>query len=367
MTSLWGGTGLVQSYFWIYAGWFFLDLLWFGFFRGKDPLGAPRPLPHTMQGDFAGSPSAPGSPVQAIAVSLRPGALRARVARGKYENTACELLLGQYAAGDVVWMDLFKLDTARIPGWDPSAVVERVLEGPADLPGMWDVRKAVAGFGPQRYTRSDSAVVAINRTSEKEYPSRREVRIKNFQEQYVMTVFMNTDDLRRFFMFIDMPGFREQALLLAFGGPAGGSAADGPAVVAADVAPAVVEEDAQEVVAVARPYVIALARHANSPCELTIAQYEVGDLAETFKLDTAHIPGWDPKALVEKIIDGPEELVGKWIVSKAVAGFGPQRYSKPANAVAAINNTSSEKYRSRTEVDIKNQFVSLVNICTRNS
>ena len=307
-----------------------------------------------MQGDFADA----GSPNPA----LRPGALRMHVARGAYNGAGCKLLIGQYAAGDAAFLDLLKLDTALIPGWDPSAVVERVLEGPADLPGMWNVRKAVAGFGPQRFNQTQNAVATIGRTTEKEYLSRREVRIKNYNEQYVMTVFMNTDDLRRFFMFIDMPGFREQALRLAFGGPAVAQA-----IVAVDVQADAMQTDAQEVVAVAvaRPCILALAKYANSPCELTIAQYEVGDLAETFKLETANIPGWDPKALVEKIIEGPEGLKGKWIVSKAVAGFGPQKYARSDHAVRDIKNTTTDKYPSRMEIDIKNQFVSLVIICTR--
>ena len=152
------------------------------------------------------------------------------------------------------------------------------------------------------------------------------------QERYVSTVVLDTLDLVKFFIEIDMPGYRRAAVTKFMG----------------------VES------------VTALIKYNDSPSyPITIGRFPVCSLAATFAIETANVPGWNPDALIEKITEGPPELQGKWIVSKAVAGFGPERYTGDDVAVRDIKNTTTAKYPSRTEFEMQNHQVVLVNFCTR--
>ena len=64
-------------------------------------------------------------------------------------------------------------------------------------------------------------------------------------------------------------------------------------------------------------------------------------------------------------IGTPSGSCAKWIVRKAVAGFGPERYTGDDVAVRDIKNTTTAKYPSRTEFEMQNLQVFLVNLCTR--
>lgn len=107
------------------------------------------------------------------------------------------------------------------------------------------------------------------------------------------------------------------------------------------------------------------AKYGSAHFAIKIASYPVGSLAATFAIKTADVPGWNPNALVDKIVEGPPGLQGKWVVKKAVAGFGPERFSTMTNIVKAVEKTSTAKYSSRTEFEMKNHQVVLVKICTR--
>ena len=61
----------------------------------------------------------------------------------------------------------------------------------------------------------------------------------------------------------------------------------------------------------------------------------------------------------------PSGSCAKWIVRKAVAAVGPERYTRDDVAVRNIKNITTAKYPSRTEVEIQNHQVVLVNVCIR--
>ena len=146
------------------------------------------------------------------------------------------------------------------------------------------------------------------------------------------TVVLDTLDLVKFFIEIDMPGYRRAAVTKFMG----------------------VES------------VTALIKYNDSPSyPITIGRFPVCSLAATFAIETANVPGWNPDALIEKITEGPPELQGKWIVKQAVKCCGPEKYTRDDTAVDTIKNTTSAKYPSRTEFEMKNHQVVLVNFCTR--
>ena len=78
------------------------------------------------------------------------------------------------------------------------------------------------------------------------------------------------------------------------------------------------------------------------------------------------VPSWNPAAPVQKIVEGPQELQGKWIVRKEVAGFGPERFARYDIINKTVNTTTIEKYPSRDKLEIADKNASLVNIssCT---
>jgi hypothetical protein len=102
--------------------------------------------------------------------------------------------------------------------------------------------------------------------------------------------------------------------------------------------------------------------------ELEMQYPASGDMAEAFKVDVAFIDKhkWDPTAPLQLCMDGPERLKGKWNWSIVLQSLAPGGYTTKAHAVAAIKNTCSKKYRSRTEVWTKNVNVGLVVICIVN-
>ena len=112
--------------------------------------------------------------------------------------------------------------------------------------------------------------------------------------------------------------------------------------------------------------VVVLAKYGSAHCNITIASYPVGSLAPTLGIldPVANIPGWNPNALVEKIVEGPPGLEGKWIVRKAVAAVGPERFTLSQNMNRAVNASTIENYPSRDKFEMAHNNVSLVNFCT---
>ena len=106
-----------------------------------------------------------------------------------------------------------------------------------------------------------------------------------------------------------------------------------------------------------------LAKYGSAHCNITIASYPVGSLAPTLGIldPVANIPGWNPNALVDKIVEGPPGLEGKWIVRKAIASCGPQRFNRPDCIKRAVDASTIEKYPSRDKFEMAHHNVSLVN------
>ena len=63
-------------------------------------------------------------------------------------------------------------------------------------------------------------------------------------------------------------------------------------------------------------------------------------------------------------IGTPSGSCAKWIVRKAVAGFGPERFQTTNNITRTVNATNFEKYPSRDKFEMAHHNVSLVNFCT---
>ena len=110
------------------------------------------------------------------------------------------------------------------------------------------------------------------------------------------------------------------------------------------------------------PPVDVLAKYGSAHFAIKIASYPVGCLAATFAIKTADVPGWNPNALVEKIVEGPPGLEGKWIVRKAVASCGPERFNRPDAIKRKVDATTIQEYPSREEVEMKNVNVSIFSI-----
>ena len=138
----------------------------------------------------------------------------------------------------------------------------------------------------------------------------------------------------------------------------GDSFADGP-VVAYPAYPA-------HAVYAAPPPVVVLAKYGSAHCNITIVSYPVGSLAPTLGIldPVANIPGWNPNALVEKIVEGPPGLQGKWIARKAIASCGPVRFNRHDNIKRVVDASTIEKYPSRDKFEMAHNNVSLVNFCT---
>jgi hypothetical protein len=82
------------------------------------------------------------------------------------------------------------------------------------------------------------------------------------------------------------------------------------------------------------------------------------DMADVFGIDTSVIPNFDKNAVIEKMVQGPPDVQGKWNVCSVVMAYAPGMYSKPANAKQALAKTSIADYPSRKEVQIARDNVS---------
>jgi hypothetical protein len=133
---------------------------------------------------------------------------------------------------------------------------------------------------------------------------------------------MNTEDLYNLFVDMDMPGVRK------------------------------------EVVQAATVFI------GGAPAQITKRFCFVGDLADVFGIDTAVIAGFDKNALIEKVVQGPPNVEGKWNVCTVMEALAPGMYSNPAHAKTALAKTKIADYPSRMELEIKNTNVSLLKLCT---
>lgn len=91
-------------------------------------------------------------------------------------------------------------------------------------------------------------------------------------------------------------------------------------------------------------------------------EYKSVIFANDWNLDMPSLltEGFNPNAMVTKIIDGPLGLKGKWIMRNVMPIFGPRIYALTQNATRALNDTTIENYPSRDEFQMPHHNVSWV-------
>ena len=90
-------------------------------------------------------------------------------------GAAAKLTKRVYYAKDVA--DVFAIDTSVIADFREHATIEKVVEGPPDMQGKWDLCSVMMAFAPSLYSRRDNAKKALAKTSIANYPSRMELQI----------------------------------------------------------------------------------------------------------------------------------------------------------------------------------------------
>ena len=85
------------------------------------------------------------------------------------------------------------------------------------------------------------------------------------------------------------------------------------------------------------------------------------DMAEGFGIDTSAIAQFDKNALIEKMVFGPSDVLGKWDLCAVVMAFAPTLYGLKKHTTEALKKTSIADYPSRIEVQMPHNNVSLLN------
>ena len=101
-----------------------------------------------------------------------------------------------------------------------------------------------------------------------------------------------------------------------------------------------------------------------APAQITKRFCFVREMADVFGIDTAVIACFEKNALIEKVVQGPPDIEGKWNVCTVMEAFAPGMYSNPAHAKTALAKTKIADYPSRMKLEIKNINVSLLKLCT---
>ena len=243
--------------------------------------------------------------------------------------------------------DVFGIDTEVIAGFDKNAVIGMVVQGPPDIEGKWCLATVMMAFFPLQWKPLMYQVVPLAKIAD--YPSRIEVHMPRDNSGYHMTVvYMNTDDIYQLFINFDVPGVRKDAGRLRKGVNTG-AAGDGT-VQAIALKPIAQKPDQQMTVYI-----------GSAPAQITKRFCFVGDMADVFGIDTSVIAGFDKNALIEKVVQGPPDIEGKWNLCTVMVAFAPSLYSRRDNAKKALAKTSIADYPSRMEVQMAHNNVSLPN------
>jgi hypothetical protein len=126
------------------------------------------PIQHIVEAGAAGAAPAAGEE-QAIAPRAAPPDKHMTVFIGGAPTQITQHLC---SARELV--DLWKINTAEIPGYDELAIIEKVAAGPVDLQGKWNVYTVMAAF-VKKYKKRDAANKILARIDPAEYPSRTDV------------------------------------------------------------------------------------------------------------------------------------------------------------------------------------------------
>ena len=75
--------------------------------------------------------------------------------------------------------DVFGIDSSVIADFDKNAVIEKVVQGPPDFEGKWDLFTVMMAFAPRMYSNPDNVKKALAQPTNEVYPSRKELAMKN--------------------------------------------------------------------------------------------------------------------------------------------------------------------------------------------
>ena len=81
-------------------------------------------------------------------------------------------------AGDLA--DTFRIDTTVIPQFQRNAEINKIVHGPPDLQGKWDLVSVMKAFNPTKWTEKRSAVRALAKTNMEIYSSRTELQMRHY-------------------------------------------------------------------------------------------------------------------------------------------------------------------------------------------
>ena len=85
------------------------------------------------------------------------------------------------------------------------------------------------------------------------------------------------------------------------------------------------------------------------------------DMAEGFGIDTSAIAEFNKNALIEKLVEGPPDVLGKWNLCTVMTAFAPTQWKDRRTAVSTLAKTSIADYPSRMEVQMAHNNVILLN------
>ena len=96
-----------------------------------------------------------------------------------YDKVHYQIMMDKFPGGDLA--ETFNIQTALIKDWKPEALLDKIIEGPPAIMGMWTVISIVMGFFPKRYKSEKEARAAIKTLAGRHFPSLKKVEIKNDQ------------------------------------------------------------------------------------------------------------------------------------------------------------------------------------------
>jgi hypothetical protein len=130
---------------------------------------------HIVQAPAAGAAPAAEPEQQAIAPRAAPPEREIAVFIG---GAPTQITLHICLAGDLA--DTFKIDTTVIPKFKRNAEIHKIVHGPPDLQGKWDLVSVMRAFNPTTWNAKRSAVRALAKTNMEIYPSRTEVQMVHY-------------------------------------------------------------------------------------------------------------------------------------------------------------------------------------------
>jgi len=73
--------------------------------------------------------------------------------------------------------DVFGIDVTFVSEFDKNAVIEKVVQGPSEFEGKWNISTVMKAFAPRMYSNPDNAKKALLKTNIADYPSRMEMKM----------------------------------------------------------------------------------------------------------------------------------------------------------------------------------------------